>query len=75
MKRKYPVLNSTADEKKVRTALWKPLCANGVPMGLQYSITAIGSVILPGVRQLIGLLRRRRRDSRLAHQPVLLHAV
>ncbi|MCH3920780.1 MAG: MATE family efflux transporter [Sphaerochaeta sp.] len=46
MKRKYPVLNSTADEKKVRTALWKPLCANGVPMGLQYSITAIGSVIL-----------------------------
>ncbi|MFA6891428.1 MAG: MATE family efflux transporter [Sphaerochaetaceae bacterium] len=46
MKRRYPVLLSTSDERKIRTNLWKPLCANGVPMGLQYSITAIGSVIL-----------------------------
>jgi len=46
MRRKYPILQSSSEERKVRTDLWKTLCANGVPMGLQYSITAIGSVIL-----------------------------
>ena len=34
------------EERKVNKGYMKTLCGMGVPMGLQYSITAIGSVIL-----------------------------
>lgn len=43
---KVPVLRMTASEWRVRADRMIELCACGVPMGLQYSITAIGSVIL-----------------------------
>jgi len=46
MIKKFPILKMDADEKKVDGSLMKVLCAMGIPMGLQYSITAIGSVIL-----------------------------
>lgn len=43
---KVPVLHIAASEWRVRKDRMLELCACGVPMGLQYSITAIGSVIL-----------------------------
>lgn len=46
IRKKFPILDSTKDERRIDTKLWGNLCANGIPMGLQYSITAIGSVIL-----------------------------
>ena len=43
---KVPVLHIAAGEWRVRPDRMLELCACGVPMGLQYSITAIGSVVL-----------------------------
>lgn len=43
---KFPILHISRDEWRVRLSRMTELCAYGVPMGLQYSITAIGSVIL-----------------------------
>lgn len=44
--RKFPVLHVKKEEWKPVARLMSKLCAMGLPMGLQYSITAIGSVIL-----------------------------
>ncbi|MDO5293424.1 MAG: MATE family efflux transporter [bacterium] len=44
--KKYPILKIHKDEWSLRGEYVKPLCMMGIPMGLQYSITAIGSVIL-----------------------------
>jgi len=44
--KKFPVLHVKGDEWKIRPNYMKKLCAMGLPMGIQYSITAIGSVIL-----------------------------
>lgn len=44
--KKFDVLHTDADERRINTSYMKTLCNMGVPMGLQYSITAIGSVIL-----------------------------
>ena len=46
MSKKFEVLRMTKDDKKINSHLFPILCGQGVPMGLQYSITAIGSVIL-----------------------------
>lgn len=46
MRKKYPVLKFYRDELKIDGKCMRNLCYMGVPMGLQYSITAIGSVIL-----------------------------
>lgn len=46
MKRKFDILKIEKEEWKVNFSHMKTLCGMGVPMGLQYSITAIGSVIL-----------------------------
>lgn len=46
MVKKFPILKMSSDDKKIRTHHFTTLCGTGVPMGLQYSITAIGSVIL-----------------------------
>ena len=43
---KFDILIVKKDEWKADTHLMGILCSMGVPMGLQYSITAIGSVIL-----------------------------
>ena len=43
---KVPILHISRDEWRMQSGRMKELCAYGVPMGLQYSITAIGSVIL-----------------------------
>lgn len=46
MSKKFEVLHITKEEWKINPSHMKTLCSMGVPMGLQYSITAIGSVIL-----------------------------
>lgn len=43
---KAPILHIRGAEWRPRSARMAELCACGVPMGLQYTITAIGSVIL-----------------------------
>ena len=46
MVRKFPILHVTREESRPSLTACKALCAQGVPMGLQYSITAIGSIVL-----------------------------
>ncbi len=46
LKKHYDFLVLTSEEKKPDKTYIMKLCTMGVPMGLQYSITAIGSVIL-----------------------------
>lgn len=46
MKKKYEVLKISKDEWRADRECILKLCNMGIPMGLQYSITAIGSVIL-----------------------------
>ncbi len=46
MKKKFTILKMQEDEWKPDASYMKILCGMGIPMGLQYSITAIGSVIL-----------------------------
>lgn len=46
MIRRYEILHITKEEWKADPHQMKLLCSMGVPMGLQYSITAIGSVIM-----------------------------
>jgi len=46
MVKKFPILRVTREEGKPDWDACKGLCAMGLPMGLQYSITAIGSIVL-----------------------------
>ena len=56
MLRHYPILKMTAEEKKFDRNMAGVLCEMGIPMGLQYSITAIGSVILQTAVNSLGSL-------------------
>ncbi|MCI8510973.1 MAG: MATE family efflux transporter [Lachnospiraceae bacterium] len=56
MVRRYPILRMTKEERKPDAAMLKVLCSMGIPMGLQYSITAIGSVILQTAVNSLGAL-------------------
>lgn len=44
--KKYPILKLSKEEWRPNLLFMKKLCVMGLPMGIQYSITAIGSVIL-----------------------------
>lgn len=46
MKKKFPILHFQKGELRLEKHYYKRLLFIGVPMGLQYSITAIGSVVL-----------------------------
>ena len=46
MIKRYPILHVTREESRPSLGACKTLCAMGLPMGLQYSITAIGSIVL-----------------------------
>lgn len=46
MKKKFTILKGTREEWNVRPDYMAKLCYMGVPMGLQYSVTAIGSLII-----------------------------
>jgi putative MATE family efflux protein len=46
MKKKFTILKISREEWRIRGNCVSHLCSMGIPMGLQYSITAIGTVIL-----------------------------
>lgn len=46
MSKKFPILRMNQQERKLDGRSCRVLCSMGIPMGLQYSITAIGSVVL-----------------------------
>ena len=46
MIRRFPILRMSGDDRRVRPAMIRHLFGIGAPMGLQFSITAIGSLIL-----------------------------
>lgn len=46
MKKKFDILHMEKEDWKPNLKIIGVLCSMGIPMGLQYSITAIGSVIL-----------------------------
>lgn len=52
--RKFEILHTNEEERRVNGSYMKTLCGMGVPMGLQYSITAIGSVILQSAVNTLG---------------------
>lgn len=54
MLRHYPMVLPQKNERALDLSKWGTLLLNGVPMGLQYSITAIGSVILQTSVNILG---------------------
>ncbi|MGM9605969.1 MAG: MATE family efflux transporter [Oscillospiraceae bacterium] len=54
MIKKYPILRMTREERKLDGRTCKMLCGMGIPMGLQYSITAIGSIVLQSAINTLG---------------------
>ncbi len=52
--RKFELLHTDQEERRLRPSYIKTLCGMGVPMGLQYSITAIGSVVLQSAVNTLG---------------------
>lgn len=52
--KRFPILHISREEWYADTHYMKVLCGMGLPMGLQYSITAIGSVILQSSVNLLG---------------------
>ena len=46
MNKRFEVLKLSAKDRRAGKRYMINLCMNGIPMGLQYSITAIGSVVL-----------------------------
>ena len=57
--KKMPVLHLRRQEFRPDRQAMKLLCAMGLPMGLQYSITAIGSVILQSSVNALGSMPKR----------------
>lgn len=51
---KFEILHADKEERKLNASYMRTLCGMGVPMGLQYSITAIGSVILQSAVNTLG---------------------
>ena len=56
MVKKFEILHITKEEWKINLSHMRVLCGMGIPMGLQYSITAIGSVILQTAVNTLGSL-------------------
>ena len=54
MYKKYDILKGDKSERVLDRRFITNLCMNGVPMGLQYSITAIGSTILQAAVNTLG---------------------
>lgn len=55
MLRKFPILRATSSEdQRFHAGLARTLLAMGVPMGLQFSITAIGSIMLQSANNALG---------------------
>ena len=56
IRKKFEILHFNKEEWRVNPSHMKMLCGMGVPMGLQFSITAIGSVILQTSVNTLGAL-------------------
>ena len=56
MGKRYPILRMTKEERRLDLHSCGVLCAMGIPMGLQYSITAIGSIVLQSSVNALGSL-------------------
>ena len=56
MVKKYPILHMAREERRLDLHACGVLCAMGIPMGLQYSITAIGSIVLQSSVNALGSL-------------------
>lgn len=54
MIKKFEILRIRKGEWKAEPHLMSALCGMGIPMGLQYSITAIGSVVLQSATNTLG---------------------
>ncbi len=54
MMHKFPLLRAENDERRISKRHVKTLLSIGVPMGLQFSITAIGSMMLQGANNALG---------------------
>ena len=54
MMRKFDILKANDDERKYNSKYAKQLLAIGCPMGLQFSITAIGSIMLQSSNNALG---------------------
>lgn len=52
--KKFPILCPTGDQWKINFNCVFSLCGMGIPMGLQYSVTAIGSIILQAAVNSLG---------------------
>lgn len=51
---RFELLRTDREERRLQASYIKTLCGMGVPMGLQYSITAIGSVVLQSAVNTLG---------------------
>ena len=56
MVKKFPILHMSREERQLDIRSCRALCFMGVPMGLQYSITAIGSIFLQSAVNSLGSL-------------------
>lgn len=54
MYRHFQILKGTPDERKFQSELANTLLYIGVPMGLQFSITAVGSIMLQSANNALG---------------------
>ena len=54
VRRHYPILRMSREERRLDGHTCRVLCAMGIPMGLQYSITAVGSIVLQSAVNTLG---------------------
>lgn len=54
--RKYDILIATGDERRLKGTYFGTLLSMGIPMGLQFSITAIGSMVMQAANNGLGSL-------------------
>lgn len=54
MKKKFMILHGERDDWRIRAPYVKKLCGIGIPMGLQYSITAIGTLVITAAVNALG---------------------
>ena len=52
--KKFEILHPDAEERRWNSSYMKTLCGMGVPMGLQYSITAIGTMMVQSALNILG---------------------
>lgn len=54
MKRKFDILTFSREDWRLRKLYVRKLCLNGIPMGLQYSITGIGTLVITAAVNALG---------------------